>query len=286
MGKKKKKGVRPRSGGSSNTLAAQAYKQSVKALFFEEEPSKPGGAFQDFLVLLYGPPKIGKSRFASLIDGIYFLPTEPGFKFFKSRKTKIPNWATFIAFVKEMEKNPDKVKTVKMWCVDTADNLSKFCMQYTCGREKISHPTDHEWGKGWEAFRDEFSHWILRLAALGPGIIVISHEKQREIVSRNMKITKDSPAMPTTTFTVMNDLSDVIFHMSFATKKGRKSKRPARALYTKPTETRDAGDRTEMLPDVIYFSTEQDAINQILECYEPGKKRKVRKKRRKKKKGN
>ncbi|MBW8002644.1 MAG: AAA family ATPase [Planctomycetes bacterium] len=285
MARKKKKSVRPRSSAASKSLAAEAYKQSVKELFFEEEPSKPGGDFQDFLVLLYGPPKIGKSELARRIDGIYFLPTEPGFKFFSSRKTKIPNWATFIAFIKKMEKHPKMVAQVKMWCIDTADNLSKFCMQYACGRANIAHPTDEEWGKGWEAFRDEFSHWFLRLAALGPGIIAISHEKQREVISRSIKITKDSPAMPTTTFVILNNLCDVILHMSFAKKKGKRD--PVRALFTKPTETRDAGDRTGMLPAVIFFKDEQDAINQILEAYEPEKakkKGKVKKKRRKKKK--
>ena len=230
------------------------------------------GNFQDHLTLLYGPPKIGKTQLTIRFPGVYLLPTEPGYKWANVRKSFIPNWATFIEFIKHMEKNRKLVKTVKMWGVDTVDNLSKFCMQYVCGRENIAHPSDEEWGKGWEAFRDEFTHWIMRLTSLGPGTLFISHEQERDVISRSITITKRMPAMPKTCYTVINNLVDVILNMGTVTEtkliKGKKKRVDVRCLFTKPAEHFDAGDRTGKLPDEIRFKTEQEAVDEILACFD------------------
>ena len=264
-GKNSRKAYRSRS-AKSNNLAAEAFSQKPGEILLETEPSREAGSFEDHMFLLYGPPKIGKSTMLSLFPNVYFLPTEPGFGSLNVRKTRIPNWATFTKFIKKMEKKPKFCKTVGIWCVDTADNLSKFCMQYVCGREGIAHPTDQEWGKGWEAYRDEFMHWILRLASLGPGLACISHEIDREIVSRSMRITKFSPALPKTTYTILNNLSDIIIRMTYAAQKKRSRKSPIevkRVLLIRSNENYDAGDRTGLLPDKIFFKTEKAAVKNL-----------------------
>lgn len=257
------------------TLAQEAYTAEVGDLAFEHEPSIEGGDLMSSMVCLYGPPKIGKSMLAKLIEGGYFLPTEPGFSFLKVRKTRIPNWATFIAFIKKMEKSPKLVKTVSMWIIDTGDNLSKFAMQFACGREEIAHPTEEEWGKGWEAFRDEFNTWMLRLCALGPGVLVICHETEREIEVRGVKTTKWGPSLPKTTYSLVNALADLTLHMSFnyaeikrktkrvAGKKIRPDEYANRCFFTKPTQNRDAGDRSGLLPPMITFATEQEGLDKV-----------------------
>ncbi len=267
----------------SKSLAAEAYKQKAASIEFEEEPTREGGTFQDHLSLTYGPPKIGKSTLWSKFEGVYFLPTEPAYKALKIRKTYIPNWNTFKAFVRQMEKKPKACKRVSIWCVDTVDNLSKFCMQYVCGRDDIAHPSDEEWGKGWEAFKDEFTHWILRLCALGPGVSFISHQNTREVVFHGVKMPKETPAMPKTTYTIINNLVDVILKFSWVGKmKSRKATLSTkRCLYTKPTAMYDAGDRTGKLPDKIVFRTEEDAVQIILDSF----KSKSKKKKHRKKKG-
>lgn len=271
--KKKKKKFQKARSAKSDALAAEAYRQPATEIVFEEEPTKEGAKFHEHLILLYGPPKIGKTTLLSCFDGIYFLPTEPGYKWLVCRKTYIPNWATFIKFVKWAESNPKKISSVKMFCVDTVDNLSKFAMQYACGREGIAHPTDREWGKGWEAFRDEFNHWILRLCSLPPGVSFVSHETERDVVYKSVTVTKSIPALPKTTYTTINNLVDIIIHLSFASKKQKKGKKskdtsPTRCLYIRQEVTRDAGDRTGMLPDRIPFKTEKDAVRIINKSFE------------------
>ncbi len=275
----------------SKSLASEAYKQKANKIVIEEEPTLEGGLFQDHLSLTYGPPKVGKTTLWSLFPGIYFLPTEPGYRWIKARKSYIPNWKTFVAFIRYMEAHPKKCLKIKVFCVDTIDNLSKFCLQYVCGRENISHPADQEWGKGWEAFKDEFTHWILRLCALGPGVSFISHQNQREVIFHGVKMPKETPAMPKTSYTVINNLVDIILKFSYVGKmkasNRKKELSTKRCIYTRPTAMYDAGDRTGRLPTKIIFNKEQEAVDTILSCFDkPKKKLKIerRTKLRKKKK--
>ena len=258
-------------GGSKKKLdqvAASAYDAEPEEIVFEDEASKVGGTFTDHLIVLYGAPKIGKSTLMANFPGVYFLPTEPGYKALKVRKTPIPNWSTFRKFVLWAEKHPKSIKDVEIWCIDTTTNLSKFCMQWVCGREGIAHPSDQEWGKGWEAFANEFEYWTLRLAHLGKGICWIAHSSTIEVVSRSIKVSKNIPDIPKTTYRIINNLADCIIEMGYVVKSKRVSELgEMRCLYTKPSEVRDAGDRTGKLPDRIKFKTEKAAVAKLIKCF-------------------
>jgi hypothetical protein len=254
---------------SADQVAAKAYNAQAAEIDVETEPSTMGGSFQEHFITLYGPPKIGKSSMCQHFPGVYMLPTEPGFRWLKCRKTYIPNWATFRKFVETIEKKKKELKTIKCFAIDTTTNLSKFCMQWVCGREGIAHPADQEWGKGWEAYGDEFMFWVLRLGALGKGIIFVAHEKEKEIISRRMKTTKFVPDLPSTTGRFINAVSNIILHMGYV-ETGKKAEELGvlRALYTKPSEMRDAGDQTGKLDDVIKFKTEKQAVKKILKSFD------------------
>jgi len=173
-----------------------------------------------------------------------------------------------------MEKKPKFCKKIKLWCIDTVDNLAKGCMQYACGRADISHPSDKEWGAGWEAFADEFMHWICRLGVLGPGLAVISHETSYEVTIRGRKYNKHIPAMPKTAYKILNGMADMILRMAHEHTKKRKSGRTTitttRVLLTQAGIDYDAGDRTELLPETIPFKTEKQLVKTLLECFEKG----------------
>ena len=259
----------------------------AQEVIFEMEPSQEGSSIFDYLSMWYGPPKIGKSTLLSKFDGVYWLCTEPGYKFLNIRKSKINSWEDFMAFVRKAEKSKKFVKTVKMWCIDPVDKLAKFCMSYSCYKLKIDHPTDADWGKGWEAFRDEFTEWILRLCAIGPGVATISHVKERDIVHNNITITKETPSMPKTCYTILNDLCDITVKVGYEPyvrgKKKKRGKKQRRCLFTEGTEDMEAGNRTgNRLPPIIPFGTEQEAIDTLMAAFE-GKEAPAQKKKKKKK---
>ncbi len=267
-------------------MAGRKRKIQGKEPVLEMEPTQEGTSVFDYLSVWYGPPKIGKTTLISKFKGVYFLPTEPGYKFLKIRKSKIDNWADFKAFVKKVEKKKKFVKTVKMWCIDPADKLAKFCMDYVCAKRGIDHPSDQEWGKGWEAFRDEFSEWILRLCAIGPGVAAVSHVKERDVVTRSIELTKETPAMPKTCYTVLNDLADIIVKIGYEPRVRRKKgkrKPQLRCLFLRGTENFEAGDRTGMLPPMIIFKTEQEAIDKVMDAFAERKEVSAKKKKKHKK---
>lgn len=273
LNKASKNSLRAGSSGASMSLAAEAFRLKPDDIVFETEESCPGNSFYGTAACLYGPVKIGKTTLAAQLDNVYFLATEIGFNWVKSRKTYIPNWATFRKFVETMEAHPELAATVNMWVIDTVSNLSKFCSQYTCGREKIAHPSEGEWGAGWEAIQDEFMHWIVRLGMLGPGVLFIAHEKEREIISHSMRITKRGPDLVKSHYTIINNMCDLILRMDFAPRARRKQNKEAgkvtveRCIFTKPEETIEAGDRTGSLPDKIYFDTEKEAAKIIVNSF-------------------
>lgn len=243
--------------------------QVVKPIIFADKAVVKARRFQDCVVSLFGPAKIGKSKFASCIPNIYFLATEPGYEWLKLRTSDIDNWPTFKRFVEEMEKSPRKVKTVSMWTIDTIDRLCNMCMATICYEWGLTDLSEEGWSRAWTELRDEVTYWILRLKALGPGILFISHERQRDIVSRRIKLTKDSLDLPNTTYNVISYFSDITLHMRYVGKSRRSEELgKMRCLATVPSEAEDAGDRTGRLPEIIKFRTEKQAVRKILRCFE------------------
>lgn len=262
--------IRAKSSSRSGSLQQAAYEaEPVEEFRFEMEPTVEAQVIEDFLVLLYGAPKIGKTTLASKLENPYFLATEPGFKFKKVRKDVIPNWRSFIAFVKKCEKKPKFCDSVGCFVVDTTDSLAIMCQLFVCGRDGIVHPSDWEWGKGWAALRQEFGHWVLRLAALGRGVMFISHEVSREIKDTGMKVDKFYPSMIKSCFDPLNELCDQIIRMTVSEKKNKKARRTqdvfqeSRCLCTRNTSSQMAGDRLGILPGKIFFNTEEEALKKL-----------------------
>jgi hypothetical protein len=273
-GKTAKKRIKKR-GSESETLNARAYKATAEDMIIEEEPTIEASDFLDHLILLYGPPKIGKTTFSTEIEGQYMIATEPGFKSLKCRKTHITSWVGFRTFIETIEKKKKLLKKLSLFSVDTVDNLAKFCMQYTCGRLEIGHPSDLQWGKGWEAYRDEFTYWILRLCAIGKGVMFISHESEKEIVHEGIHTNKCVPALPKTCYTVINNLVDFIIRMGYdldrkpRSKSKKKDSKTLRCLLLRSHSLYDAGNRTKVgVPDKIFFKTEKEAYKKLQGFFE------------------
>ena len=239
-------------------MTSKKKKKSKKYIKFDGikfplKAEKPKEEIEDFLIWLYGPPKIGKSELCSQLYDPLFLKTEPGLKFIKTKKMTIKDWAMFRKVVINLEKHLGKEIHARVIIVDTADNLFRFCSAYVAIKKKFEHPSDLKWGKGWEAISTEWHHWIVRLCNLGIGVVFISHSVEKEITSRSISITKTMPALPNTAYKSLNALADFIFFMGFKSykKKGKKKPVEKRVIYTRPSEAMEAGSRKKELPRII-----------------------------------
>lgn len=270
---------------NQESVARDAYREKASPIIFEDDAIREGGSLFDYLSIWYGPPKIGKTKLLAQVQGAYFLCTETGYRHVKIRKSRIKNWKDFMSFIKYMGKHSKKLASVRMFVIDPVDKLAKYCMQYVCGRDKIAHPSDEEWGKGWESFRDEFTYWFLRLGALDKGIAVISHIKVREVIVEGIAVDKGAPAMPKTAYTICNDLADIIVRVGYAKKKKRGQKRK-RCLFTEGTVDMEAGNRLgELIPPCIVYTSEADVMRKFLtycegkECVSSKQKKSKRKRK-------
>lgn len=147
------------------------------------EITEPSDRFEDYIVLLSGEKKIGKTTLAAEVnvDKSYFLATEVGYRGLRIRKSDIPDWRTAKAAAKALKKAGKKYGPI---IVDTVDKLYVLCENYICDKLMIKNLADEEWGKGYAACRKEFDAFITKLSQIGVGLILITHTEEREVKRR------------------------------------------------------------------------------------------------------
>lgn len=202
------------------------------------EKSKPGLRLSKAKVLLYGPPKVGKSTFASelLPDNTLFAECEPGLGALSVFAEPITSWSKFRQMVDDLASDPGQFKIV---VVDTVDELYRMCTDHVCGELGISHPSDADYGKGWAAVADEFRLRVGKLSNLGLGVWFISHAKDVEVKKRvgTKTVTQSTLAGQGRTF--LTGFCDFIL---LATWDGEEEE-GQRILRTKGSEGHEAGAR-------------------------------------------
>lgn len=145
--------------------------------------TEPSDRLEDYIILLTGEKKIGKTTLASEFDSerSYFLATEVGYRGLRIRKSDITDWRTAKAACRALEKAGKKYGPI---IVDTVDKLYTLAETYTCEKLAIDNLSDEEWGKGYAMCRKEFDGLITRLSHIGVGLILISHTETREVKQR------------------------------------------------------------------------------------------------------
>lgn len=187
-------------------------------LTLPEKLSHPADSLSRVKFLLYGREKIGKTCLASQFPEALFLLTEPGDGSLRLMKRDIHDWSDFIGYVKLIERS-DRFETV---VVDTIDLAYKLCERAACRELGISHPSDEKWAKGWNAVRDEFTRWMVRLGQCGRGIIWISHETEREIERHDGSSEMMTvPSMANMARGIIEPMADLIARFTYDERKRR-----------------------------------------------------------------
>ena len=193
----------------------------------------------------------------------------------------IPTWPTFRAFVDKMEKSPELVKTVKMWVIDTIDSLAPLGISTIChdmGIADLREATRKVGGDGWFAeawqeLRFELEYQILRLASFGPGVLILSHERDRKRVENNREVEKSSMDLSNSIYNSIGDACSMILHMRVVNDVTRKAKsRPIRCLSCLSSESEEAKDNLNNMlkkyPEgIMKFTTEKEAVDNLLGCF-------------------
>lgn len=156
--------------------------------------TQPSLSAQRMKALLYGAPKVGKTTFCAELDPDHtlFLATEPGQGAHEMFLEPVASWQKFRDVYAALATGEHGFTTI---VVDTVDQLFLQCRQATMEELGIAHPSDLEWGKGWDAVATKWRTGLGALASLGLGVWFISHADDVEIKQRIGTITKTVPAL-------------------------------------------------------------------------------------------
>lgn len=145
-------------------------------------PTKPAEIatdIGDFTFLIYGSKKIGKTSLAARFPKALAFMFEPGGKALQLMQISCPAWGHFKQSIDKLEEKFRKEGELlyKTFIVDTASLAYDTCMNYTCAKADIEHPSDEGFGKGWKRVTNELSQQFVRLQSMDAGLIALAHDK-------------------------------------------------------------------------------------------------------------
>jgi hypothetical protein len=222
-------------------------------------PRAPQTNFLQFTWLFYGLPGVGKTTLASRFPKPLFLATEDGTKAIESWRKDVTSWADFEALVEALRTEDHDFRTV---VVDTVDLLYPLCLKAVCDDLGVSHPSDAEWGKGWQTLRTRWLNGInrLRTAKRKDGrplcVVFISHESQTEIRIKRGRRVEDtgryhvSSALSGKSRTILHSAVDFIVRIEMDGDERIMRTQPA-SVDEYEIEAKGRGSLGTSLPDTI-----------------------------------
>jgi len=200
-------------------------------------------------MMIYGPPKIGKSTFASRFPGAFFLECEPGLAELSTYKQTISNWSEFVETCRVLATTEHEFKTL---IIDTVDFAYRYCEDYVCANEGVAYVGDSGYGKGFALAKNEWLRVMRGLTTLPMGIVFTSHAVNAKVPSplgiESMKTTCSLPERARTCTTGLCDI--IVYADSIVGDDGAEQ----RVLTTQGTPLVEAGLRGPQMPAVIPFS--------------------------------
>jgi hypothetical protein len=214
-------------------------------------------------VLIYGPPKIGKTTLASHWPGAWFVATEPGQDWIKMQEpTIMTSWDDFLAWCNWVQdERPSKFRNgtkIRTMVFDTVDLLFKLCSNHICAIMGVGDPSELDYGKGWAAIGNEFQRVICNVVRWPYGMVFISHSSTKQIKSKSTEVHQIIPSIMTTGLRIVHSLVDIIMYcymdesaITDAEGKLTGAIEERRRIRCAPKNNIIAGDRTGCLPDEI-----------------------------------
>lgn len=185
----------------------------------------------------YGPPKIGKTSLFAKMDYLY-ADFERGTKAIRVLRRRIRYWDEYLEVVGLLMEGG--YKNYKGFVNDTVDRMYNLCFKYVCTKAKIDHPSDEEYGKGWDRVRTEFLSVVSDVCRLPIPIVFLSHSQVSNITTRSTQRSRISPRLTGVARTVMLPVVDTVFYVGYGTDDEDK-----RYIHFRGTELIEAGTRME-----------------------------------------
>lgn len=250
--------------------------------------------FEQRYIVVYGGQGLGKTKFGHELglalqkkynlasSGTYFLQCEDINHDWNIRRSNIFTWPTFQAFIDKARKNQAFVDSVKMWVIDPVDALLAKGLSMVCHENGCADPMEmrRRIGEDWFStaypeLATELMYELHELKALGPGILLVAHERSTgKRVVEGMETEVPQMDLPKSSHTPLANICSMILRIRhrdpFAEE--QKGSVPGRCLVAL-SETEVTKDNLNVVlpryPDgTIPFETEKEAVEKLLGCFD------------------
>jgi hypothetical protein len=260
--------------------------QIIHPISFEMSSTGETKKFEEAVVTLFGTKGIGKSTFGKVLgdslakkynlddSGTYFLMAEAPNNALSFRKTRIKTWPTFRDFIDKAENDRRFVRTVKMWVIDSIDALVKQGISTISYEWGVFDLTDEGYARAWQEMQAELLHQLGRLNDLGPGILILSHERDRPMSIGRRIVNMPSMDLSNSIANAVGYLCSMIIRMRYVEiSRDKEEIGKMRCLSFTGSESEDVKDNLQVIspkyPDgTIKFETERQAVRKVLRCFD------------------
>lgn len=230
--------------------------------------------------LLFGPPKIGKSTFASgWPKTIYLCTSKKEIARIKTPYILVNTHKKLVDAVDYLVENRKSLEH-KVVVLDFIDAMWTNAELHVCRKLKIDHASEAGYGKGVGMIDTEFRKVVNKLIGSGYGCIMISHMQIKEVQTMKGVVTKTVTSLPDRARKIVIPLVSVIGYIDFETVKkkdevtGKVSFTKRRVVSFEPSEFLEAGDRDGFLPEKLPCSSDPKKTYELVAAYYDGKKKK------------
>jgi hypothetical protein len=223
-------------------------KRTPKIIDLPTRPVIKGKSIKDYLLMVYGPPGVGKTTWFNEMTNhrTLFLSTDRGTKHLKSMAIPCHKWYDFEDAIASLKAMDHLSKYYDFVCVDHVEDMAQMAEETTLTELKVDSLSDKKlgWGVGWKSLKRKIFGLKNDLLDLGLGLGFIAHEDIKTIRAGGIERDQMMPGIGKSTYKLLIPIMDYVGYAHIKSIKKGGERQEIRAIQFEPSVGVYAKDRT------------------------------------------